>query len=383
MTRVTPPFHSRAAAGVRALEPYSPGMPIDELQRRLGVRDVVKLASNENPLGASPQVRAALSAFLADGDLGLYPDGGGFRLRRRLAEFHDIEPERITLGNGSNDILEFVGRAFLAPGRAAMFSDYAFAVYPIVTQAQGARAVVVPARPANDAMPYGHDLEAFAAALTDDVSTIFIANPNNPTGTWLSPAALEAFLERVPPQTVVLLDEAYREYQPAADQPDSRALLERFPNLIVTRTFSKVHGLAGLRAGYGLSHPDMADLLNHVRQPFNMNVMALLAAEVALDDPAHVRHSVELCWNEMQRMQQALRERGLRWLPSQANFLTIDFARDAAPLHHGLLEQGIILRPMGSYGLPNYLRATIGTAAQNDRLLTALDAVLARNAVAS
>lgn len=368
----------RASQGVRGLHPYEPGMPIDELRRRLGVADVLKMASNENPLGPGDAVRAALSAHVGDGNLALYPDGGGFSLKKRLSAFHDIEPERITLGNGSNDILEFAARVFLAPERAAMFSDYAFAVYPIVTQAQGARAIVVPARSANDAMPYGHDLDAFAKALEDDVAVVFIANPNNPTGTWLTPQSIETFLARVPPQTLVVLDEAYREYLEPDLRPDSRDLLDRYPNLIVTRTFSKTYGLASLRAGYGLSSPEIADLLNRVRQPFNMNSLALLAAEVALDDQAHVDRSVALNAAQMLRLRKELEAMKLTVLPSQANFLTIGFGHDSVPIHQGLLERGIIVRPMGSYSLPQFLRVTVGTEAQNTRFLDALKAVLAQ-----
>lgn len=372
------PLFERAAQGVRGLHPYEPGMPIDELQRRLGVADVIKLASNENPLGPGDKVRAALAESIDQGNLGLYPDGGGFRLKQRISRFHDIELGRITLGNGSNDILEFSARVFLNPGRAAMFSAYAFAVYPIVTQAQGARAIVVPARPPDDAMPYGHDLEAFAKALDDEVTLVFIANPNNPTGTWLTPDSIEAFLARVRPHTLVVLDEAYQEYLDPDLRPDSRGLLDRYPNLVVTRTFSKTYGLASLRAGYGLSSPEIADLLNRVRQPFNVNSFALLAAEAALDDQAHVERSVALNTAQMLRLRKELEAMKLTILPSQANFLTIGFGCDSVPIHQGLLERGLIVRPMGSYGLPQFLRVTVGTEAQNTRFLDALKAVLAQ-----
>lgn len=370
------PLLDHAAAGVRDLRPYEPGMPVEELQRRLGVRDAVKLASNENPLGCSPRVRQALADAVAEHDLGRYPDGGGFRLRRRLAEFHDIEPERITLGNGSNEVLEFVARVFLAADRSAMYSQHCFAVYPIATRAQSAPAIEVPAFPADGAMPYGHDLEAFAAALNERVGVVFIANPNNPTGTWVAPPALEAFLQRVSPRTLVVLDEAYIDYFDPALRPDSRALLDRFPNLIVTRTFSKVYGLASLRAGYALSHPAVADLLNRVRQPFNMNALALLAAEHALDDQDHVARSVALNRQQLETVRGALRALGVGVLPSQTNFLTVDLGRNAAQAHRALLERGVIVRPMASYGLPNHLRLTIGTAAENRRLLHALEDVL-------
>ncbi|MGQ0622943.1 MAG: histidinol-phosphate transaminase [Panacagrimonas sp.] len=367
-----------ALPGILGLTAYTPGMPIDELQRRLGLADVIKLASNENPLGASPRVHEALAAMAARDNLALYPDGSGFRLKQKIGRYHGIEPERITLGNGSNDILEFLSRIYAGPGRAVMFSDYAFAVYPIATQAQNAEAVVIPAYPPDHAMPYGHDLSAFARGLRErpDVSLVFIANPNNPTGTWNTPAEILGFLERVPPHVIVALDEAYWDYQDPALRPDARPWLDRFPNLVVTRTFSKIYGLASLRAGYALSHRTVADLLNRVRQPFNNNSLALLAAELSLDDQDHVRRSIELNASERTRLNAELARRGLRVLPSQANFVTVGFGRDAKPVHQGLLERGVIVRPMGSYGLPEFLRVTVGTMSQNDRFLHALDAAL-------
>ncbi len=373
----SPAFLKNALAGVRALAPYEPGMPIEELQRRLGVADAVKLASNENPLGISPKVRAALAAAMA-GHLERYPDGSGFRLKKKLSELHRIEPERITLGNGSNDILEFIARVFLGPGRAALFSQHAFAVYPIATQAQSAEAVVVPALPATAAQPYGHDLAGFARALRPDVTVIFIANPNNPTGTWLEPAALERYLASVPPHVVVVLDEAYWHYQEPATRPDARAWLERFPNLVMARTFSKIYGMASLRVGYALSHAGVADLLNRVRQPFNNNSLALLAGEVALDDHDFVRRSVELNTAQRARLERELKGLGLTVLPSQANFLAVGFGRDAAPVHQGLLERGVIVRPMKSYAMPQFLRVTVGLEAENTRFLAALKEVLAK-----
>jgi histidinol-phosphate aminotransferase len=376
--RSGPPFLANALAGVRRLAPYEPGMPLDELQRRLGVADAIKLASNENPLGISPKVRAALEQAMAGGDLARYPDGAGFRLKKKLAALHDIGPECITLGNGSNDILEFVARVFLGPGRAALFSRHAFAVYPIATQAQSAEAIVAPALPADSAMPYGHDLAAFARLLRADVSVIFIANPNNPTGTWLEPGALEAFIRTVPPHVIVVLDEAYWHYQAPALRPDVRAWLDRYPNLVVARTFSKIYGLASLRVGYGLSHPSVADLMNRVRQPFNNNTLALLAGEVALDDDAFVQRSVELNTAQRARLERELQALGLTVLPSQANFLAIGFGRDAKPIHQGLLERGVIVRPMASYELPQFLRVTVGTEVENTRFLAALRAVLGR-----
>lgn len=362
-----------------SLEAYSPGMPIDELQRRLGVGNAIKLASNENPLGTSAKVREAIAQTVSGSDFARYPDGSGHRLKQKIAQMQAIEPSRITLGNGSNDIIELLGRVFLGPDRAAMFSAHAFAVYPIIAQAQSARAVVVPARPADDEQPYGHDLAAFARELkaNPDVALIFIANPNNPTGTWLNAADLEAFLAQVPSDVIVALDEAYDEYMDPALRGDTRAWLDRFPNLIVFRTFSKAYGLAALRVGYSLSSPELADVLNRVRQPFNNNSLALLAAEVALEDQDFVQRSVELNTRERARLTEALQGMGLTVLPSQANFLAVGFGRDAKPIHQGLLERGVIVRPVASYELPQFIRVSIGTEAENDRFIAALKEVLA------
>lgn len=367
---------NKALPGVLSLEAYTPGMPIEELQRKLGVADAVKLSSNENPLGMSPRARQAVADGVATTDLGRYPDGSGFRLKKKLAEMHKIEPDRITLGNGSNDIIELLGRIFLGPGRKAMFSAHAFAVYSIVAQAQDAEAVIVPPRPQTDAMPLGHDLDGFASRLAPDIALIFIANPNNPTGTWLEPAEIENFLHKVPQDVIVALDEAYYEYMDPKLRGDSRSLLEKFPNLVVFRTFSKAYGLAGLRAGYALSSAPIADLLNRVRQPFNNNSLALLAAEVAVEDQDFVQKSVELNTRERARIVKELKALGLTVLPSQANFLAIGFGRDAKPIHQGLLERGIIVRPIASYDMPQFLRVSIGTEVENDRFLAALKAVL-------
>jgi histidinol-phosphate aminotransferase len=371
------PFIENALGGVRKLAPYEPGMPLDELQRRLGVARAIKLASNENPLGMSPKVRAAIESALGGG-MARYPDGSGFKLKQKLAAAHGIDASRITLGNGSNDILEFIARVFLGPGRAAVFSRHAFAVYPIATQAQNAESIVVPALPASASMPYGHDLAGFAKALRADVSVVFIANPNNPTGTWLAPDALEAFIRIVPAKTIVLLDEAYWHYQEPALRPDVRNWLDRYPNLVVARTFSKIYGLAALRLGYALSHASVADLMNRVRQPFNNNSLALLAGEAALEDEDFVRRSVELNARERARLEGSLKQLGCAVLPSQANFLAVGFGRDASPIHQGLLEKGVIVRPLKSYEMPEFLRVTVGTEDENSRFLGALREVLDR-----
>ena len=367
-------FLSRAVKGVQGLTPYVPGKPVEELERELGLTNIIKLASNENPLGPSPQALEA--AQVALGELSRYPDGNGFALKQALADKHGIDAERIVLGNGSNDILDMVARCFLGPGRNAVFSEYAFAVYPISTQASGAEARIAKAFPADhEEQPLGHDLAAILDAINDETGVVFIANPNNPTGTWLDAEAIEAFLMEVPQEIAVVLDEAYFEYMDEALRPDSHALLDKHDNLIVTRTFSKVHGLAALRVGYGLTSPVIADLLNRVRQPFNNNSPALAAAIASLADGAHIEQSVVMNAEGMVWLEKELLAMDLRVLPSQANFLAIDFGRDASGINQGLLEAGVIVRPLASYAMPNYLRVTVGTMRENERFIEALKTV--------
>lgn len=358
-----------AVPWIGELAPYVPGKPIDELERELGIRDAIKLASNENPLGPGPKARAA--ALTGMNALGRYPDGGGFELRRILADHHGVSPACVTLGNGSNDVLDLVARAFLHAGAESVFSQFAFAVYPISTQATGARACVAPAR------EYGHDLAAMADRVTARTRVVWIANPNNPTGTWLSAAALHAFIAALPKTCIVVIDEAYTEYVTEPDYPDATQWLETFSNLIVTRTFSKAHGLAALRVGYALSDPRLADLLNRVRQPFNVNQLAQLAAAAAIDDREHVRASVALNQAGLRRLATGCEALGLRFIPSVANFLTIDLERPAASVNEALLRRGVIVRPLANYGMPQHLRVTVGLEEENARVLAALDAVLA------
>jgi len=366
----TNPFLDLAAPGIPALTPYVPGKPLAELERELGIRDSIKLASNENPLGPSPQVLEVLRTQLAN--LARYPDGGGFTLRQALAQRHGVTATAITLGNGSNDVLDIIARTFLYPGVEAVFSAHAFAVFPICTQVVGATARVAPAR------DYGHDLGAMAALVGEHTRVVFIANPNNPTGTWLQSGELRAFIEALPRHVIPVIDEAYFEYVEEPDYPDTSRWLEAFPNLIVTRTFSKAHGLAGLRVGYGLSHPDLAELLNRVRQPFNVNSLALVAAEAALGDPAHVGRSVRLNREGMAQLSAGFAALGLGHIPSVANFITLDLGRPAGPMDQALLHEGCITRPLGGYGLPHHLRVSIGLPEENERFLGALGRVLAQ-----
>lgn len=359
----------RANPGVRALEPYEPGKPIEELERELGLTGVIKLASNENPLGPSPEALRALGNL---DDLSVYPDGNGYRLKSALAQRHGVDIDWITLGNGSNDILDLMSRLFLTPERAALFSQYAFAVYPIVTAAANAEARVAPAYAADHSMPLGHDLAAFAELLDDDVGLVFIAQPNNPTGTWLTPEQITAFLEQAPAQIPVLLDEAYYDYLGEQYRIEGPELIRRFPNLVVTRTFSKAYGLAALRVGYGISHPAIADLMNRVRQPFNVNSLALRAAEAALADQTHIQASVQMNREGREWWKQQLSELGLPVLPTQANFVSFDTGRSADAVFQAMLRQGVIVRSLASYAMPTYLRITVGSAGENEACLAAL-----------
>ena len=363
-------FLDITAPGLRELKPYVPGKPLSELERELGISESIKLASNENPLGASPRVAEAIQAALPE--LARYPDGGGFELRQALAQKHGVGADCITLGNGSNDVLDMVARVFLQPGSESLFSQYAFAVYPISSQAVGARLVIAPAR------GYGHDLSAMRGLVSPDTRVVWIANPNNPTGTWLARDELHAFIKDLPPGVMVVLDEAYTEYVAESDYPDATAWLQEFPQLIVTRTFSKAYGLASLRLGYALSHPDVADLLNRVRQPFNVNSLAQVAALAALRDERFIDESVAVNRSGMAQLVSGVESLGLGYIPSVGNFLCIDFERDAGPIDRALLQRGCITRPLANYGMPNHLRVTIGREAENARLLASLREVLGK-----
>jgi histidinol-phosphate aminotransferase len=363
-----------ASPCVRTLAPYVPGKPLEELEREYGIRDSIKLASNENPLGPGPLARAAIAS--AAQDIGLYPDGNGFTLKQALARKHECGLDCITLGNGSNDVLVMLAEAFLTSEVEAVFSEYAFAVYPIAVQATGATARVAKAHPATHPMALGHDLDALRALVNDRTRLVFIANPNNPTGTWVDAAPLKAFVASLPLTTLVVIDEAYIEYVEDASFPDTSRWLREFPNLIVTRTFSKAYGLAGLRVGYALSHPQVAGLLNRVRQAFNVNTLALAAARAALEDREHLARSITLNREGMRQLEAGLDRLPVRRLPSRGNFILIDCQRPAGPLYEAMLRQGVIVRPVGSYGLPHHLRLTIGTQAQNQRMLAALELAL-------
>ncbi len=354
---------------IRAIAPYQPGKPISELAREMGLdeRKIVKLASNENPLGVSPKAKAAIKKALAE--LGRYPDGNAFELKAALSRRHGVPQECIVVGNGSNDLLEMAAGAFLAPGRAAVYSQHAFAVYPLATQARGATGIVVPAK------NYAHDLAAMLAAITPETRVVFIANPNNPTGTFATGEEIGNFLARVRRDVAVVVDEAYTDYLPPNLRYDSVALLKKYPNFIVTRTFSKVYGLAGLRVGFGLMHPDVAELLNRVRQPFNVNSLALAAAAAALEDRKFVAKSTKMNRSGLAKLERELKTLGLEAIPSCANFVTFRVSR-ARTVYERLLRQGVIVRPLAGYDMPDHLRVTVGTPKENEKFLKALTTAL-------
>jgi len=360
----------RAPEYVRAIAPYVGGKPIEEVARELDLdpATIVKLASNENPRGPSPRALAAIARAAAD--VTRYPDGNGYALKMALSAKLRIAPDQIVLGNGSNDVLELATQALLRPGDHAVYSQYAFTVYPLATQARGALGIEVPAK------DHAHDLDAMRAAITPRTRMVFIANPNNPTGTWLAGEAVEAFIASVPRDVTVVLDEAYNEYLEPSQQSPSMAWIARYPNLIVSHTFSKAHGLAALRVGYGVMDAQLADLLNRVRQPFNVNSLAQAAALAALDDDAYVEESRRLNRAGMQQLERGLSALRLRYLPSHGNFILIEVG-DAQPVYQALLRQGIIVRPVGNYDLPAWLRVTVGTEAENARFLAALAPALA------
>jgi len=355
----------RAPEHVRAIAPYVGGKPIEEVARELDLdpATIVKLASNENPRGPSPKAQAAIASAVAD--LTRYPDGNGFALKAALSRHLGVAPEQIVLGNGSNDVLELATHAFLRPGDHAVYSQYAFIVYPLATKARGAIGIEVPAA------DFGHDLDAMQQAISPSTRIVFVANPNNPTGTWIPGDVVERFVAAVPRDVIVVLDEAYNEFLDPAEQAHSTAWISRYPNLVVSRTFSKAHGLAALRVGYGVMDAATADLMNRVRQPFNVNSLAQAAALAALDDVDYVEESRALNRRGMQQVAAELRALALRALPSRGNFILFE-VRDADEVFRALLREGIIVRPVANYGLPGWLRVTIGTEPENARFLAAL-----------
>lgn len=361
-------FINIANEGIKSLSPYQAGKPIEELERELGISNIIKLASNENPFGFPESAKQAIINQL--NDLTRYPDANGFELKVVISKKFGVQANQITLGNGSNDLLELFAHTFASEQDEIIYSQYAFIVYPLVTKAINAVAREIPAK------NWGHDLDAFLAAINEKTKLIFIANPNNPTGNFLSEAEIDAFLAKVPANVLVVLDEAYTEFTDASERVDSFGLLAKYPNLIVSRSLSKAYGLAGLRIGYAVSNAEIADLLNRIRQPFNCNSLALASAIAVMNDDAFVEKVAENNRQEMQRYEAFCQVQGLDYIPSKGNFITINFKRPAAPIYETLLREGVIVRPIVGYGMPNHLRISIGLPAENDRLFAALVKVL-------
>ncbi len=359
---------------VRAIAPYQAGKPIAEVAREFGLDEanIVKLASNENPFGVPESSKQAMAAAVAD--LGRYPDANGFDLKAALAKRYEVPADWITLGNGSNDILEIAAHAFVQKGQAVVYSQYSFAVYALATQGVGARAIVVPAS------EYGHDLDAMAAAIDADTRLVFIANPNNPTGTFIPAAEIEAFLDKVPAGVIVVLDEAYNEFLAPEQQFESAKWVQKYPNLLVSRTFSKAYGLAGLRVGFAIAQPAVTDLMNRIRQPFNVNSLAQAAAIAALNDTAFLEQGAKNNAAGYAQFVEAFNELGLEFVPSYGNFVLVKVGDDdgaGARINLALLKQGVIVRPVGNYGLPQWLRISIGLPQENAVFIAALKKALA------
>jgi histidinol-phosphate aminotransferase len=359
---------------VRSIAPYQAGKPISEVAREFGLDEsiIVKLASNENPFGLPESSKKAMAQ--AATELGRYPDANGFELKAALAARYSVPADWITLGNGSNDILEIAAHAFVQKGESVVYSQYSFAVYALATQGVGARGIEVPAQ------EYGHDLDAMAASIDADTRLVFIANPNNPTGTFVRPEKIQAFLDKVPSSVIVVLDEAYNEYLAPENQFESAAWVRKYPNLVVSRTFSKAYGLAGLRVGFAIAQPAVTDLMNRIRQPFNVNTLAQAAAVAALNDKAFLEQGAMNNAEGYRQLTAAFAEMGLEYVPSFGNFVLVKVGNDdgaGARVNLALLKQGVIVRPVGSYGLPQWLRVSIGLPQENATFLAALKKALA------
>ncbi len=351
-------------SGIKGLTPYEPGKPIEDLEREYGIKNAIKLASNESPLGPSPKVLEVLKEVISG--IHRYPDGNGSRLKEALSTRHSVSTDMLTLGNGSNDIIELVARCFLTPNDNAVYSKHAFAVYPLVTQSLGAQGIEV------EAKDWGHDLQAMLDAINDKTKVVFIANPNNPTGTFLERNEIIRFLEKIPSEVIVLLDQAYFDYSNYEMEDVPFSLVNNFPNLIISRTFSKAYGLAGLRVGFSVTSSSLADYLNRVRQPFNVNSIALSAAEVALDDTEHLEKCLKLNKQEKERFYKFFKSHQYSFIKSFANFISFDCKGNSNKVFNSLLLKGVITRSMEIYKMPNHLRVTIGLPEENSVFMESL-----------
>ncbi|WP_029407525.1 histidinol-phosphate transaminase [Thiomicrorhabdus sp. Milos-T2] len=364
-------FCDQVQPQVLDINPYVPGKPVSDLQRELGLENITKLASNENPLGASSNVIKAIQDELSE--IARYPDGSAYELKQVLAQFLNIDSAQLAIGNGSNELLELVARVFAGPGDEIIYSQYAFAVYPISTQIVGANGVEVLAK------NWGHDLPAMLDAITDKTKVIYIANPNNPTGTYFSKQEWQAFIKSVPKHVIVVLDEAYLEY--AQSFLDDNTYfngvndIEAYPNLLVSRTFSKTYGLASLRIGYMVGNPETIQYINQVREPFNVNHYAQIAAKHALADQEFVKQAVKVNQEGMRQILSALQDLSIEFIPSIGNFVCINLGSKALEYNQKLLEEGVIVRPVANYGIAEYLRVSIGTQVENQYFIDALKKV--------
>lgn len=360
-------FRSLANSSVRELIPYQPGKPIEELERELGIFSSIKLASNENPLGASPMAIAAAKEALCHAHI--YPDGSCYELKQKLARFLSVSSTQLTIGNGSENILELIIKTYLSKEDSAVISEFAFLTIPLLISSYGARANIAPAN------NWSHDIHAMIKAIDDRTRILFLVNPNNPTGTYTSKEDLRYLLNSVAPHILIVIDEAYFEYFSKRDYPNTLDYLSQYPNLIICRTFSKAYGLAAMRIGYSISSADIADMLNRARLPFNVNKIAEKTASAALEDQAHIIKSVQLNQAGMHQLEEGLRALQLPYIPSIANFITIDVSH-ASLVYQQLLYEGVIVRPLNAYHMPRHIRVTIGTPEQNDRFLQALKKVM-------
>jgi len=356
--------------GIDGLSPYEPGKPIEDLERELGIKNAVKLASNENPVGPSPKIIDSIEKIVKETHR--YPDGNATRLKAKISRKFNILENQVTVGNGSNDIIEFVARSFLGPNDSAVYSEHAFAVYPLVVRAVGAMGIEVPAK------NFSHDLEAMLDSIEENTKLIFIANPNNPTGSFIEQSELLNFLEKVPEEIIVLLDQAYFEYSSFETSDLEFDVLERFPNLVISRSFSKAYGLAGFRVGYSVSSIEIADYLNRVRQPFNANSLALYAAEIALDDDQFIKKCLKLNFEQKQILFNGLQASGFECLPSRANFISFDCGEDSNDAFNKLLLEGVIVRSLRVYKMPNFLRVSVGLPEENLTFLEKIKSTLSK-----
>ena len=356
--------------GIDGLSPYEPGKPIEDLERELGIKNAVKLASNENPVGPSPKIIDSIEKIVKETHR--YPDGNATRLKAKISRKFNILENQVTVGNGSNDIIEFVARSFLGPNDSAVYSEHAFAVYPLVVRAVGAMGIEVPAK------NFSHDLEAMLDSIEENTKLIFIANPNNPTGSFIEQSELLNFLEKVPEEIIVLLDQAYFDYSSFETSDLEFDVLERFPNLVISRSFSKAYGLAGFRVGYSVSSIEIADYLNRVRQPFNANSLALYAAEIALDDDQFIKKCLELNLEQKQILFNGLQASGFECLPSRANFISFDCGEDSNDAFNKLLLEGVIVRSLRVYKMPNFLRVSVGLPEENLTFLEKIKSTLSK-----